>query len=249
MTMVGNDLQARRRRRHLRQGRAERARRRRPADAADRPDDGGRDAGVSRVAVNAVASRYSRSLGSPVVRRAARATSRNNSRYACSGLLRLRSSRALRTSWRRCWRSARGMQREVGQRRVAFGDQAIAPGFDAVQRGRFAARRFAVVVERVADRVQRRRRLRGASAWPGTASWRLCAMCEVMRLRRRRMCGSRSSGSGSLASCASLSATSLLAQLAARPARRAAARCGWGRGIRRCRVACRASPLSRSSWP
>ena len=36
VSMIGNDLRARHRRRHLRQGRAERAGRRRPADAADR---------------------------------------------------------------------------------------------------------------------------------------------------------------------------------------------------------------------
>ena len=44
VSMVGNDLRARHRRRHLRQGRAERAGRRRPADAAHRGDDGRRNA-------------------------------------------------------------------------------------------------------------------------------------------------------------------------------------------------------------
>ncbi len=51
VSMIGNDLDARHRRRHLRQGRPERAGRRRPADAAHRRPDGGRH-GLSRAAAS-----------------------------------------------------------------------------------------------------------------------------------------------------------------------------------------------------
>ena len=141
--------------------------------------------------------------------RAVRGTARGRRAAACCACA-LRS--ALRTSWRSCWRSACGYSSSSSrQRLVAVLEQALAPGLDAVHRRDFAARGLALVVERVADRIQRLVVL--AAHLLGQE--RQLALVGDLRgdaLAPRAMCGSSVLGHRQLASCAGGQRDQLLAQ-------------------------------------
>ena len=155
-------------------------------------------------------------------------SSRNSSRNACGGLLRLRSS--MRVAHQLAQVLAVGGRilveqlRQGRRRRRRSGARArLRRGAAPRSRGAAASPSSSSASRIASSDSSSSRRICLAR----NASWRLWAMCAVMRLRSR-MCGSRSSGIGSLASCACGQRDQLFAQATAPPAPRAGSGCGWG---------------------
>lgn len=95
---------------------------------------------------------------------------------------------------------------QFGQRHVAVGEQAFAPALDRwiAATSRRAVSLLASSASRIAARVSSSSR---RMCLARNASCRLCAICEVMRLLSS-ICWISDSGTGNLASCAGVSATS-----------------------------------------